>query len=125
MEKVTTRKRKKAATGPKQVTKAQPPKGLVVVVQPDRRAEAREVGLDVASLRKIVGGYLQTADVGAGLFVVCDEDGFLKRLPQTRWGAPFVGTFVVTAHGRGPNPWGGLTKAQAARVIASLDGEPA
>jgi hypothetical protein len=66
----------------------------VVVVEPGREPQAREIGDDLDSLQAIVGGYIEVVPLGdlPGLLIVCNEEGIMHALPLNRG---LHGTFFV------------------------------
>ncbi len=74
----------------------------IIVFEPGKRGEVREIDNDLFSMQAIVGGYLQLARkdffLPYLLPLLFDEDGISKDLPPNRWN--LLGTlFVVRSVG--------------------------
>lgn len=57
----------------------------VVVLRPQQRACVEEIGNDLASYQKLVGGYIEIiAPFSDGVVLVCNEEGKINGLPLNR-----------------------------------------
>jgi len=69
----------------------------ILVVEPEKEAEVREIENKLEDLQKIVGGYIEVVSLGQGVTLVCDEEGKIKG-KQPNWdvnGDLIVGTFFL------------------------------
>ena len=69
----------------------------VLVFEPGKPSELREIDNDLGALQAIVGGYVEMVRLPAltkrGLALFANEDGRLQQLPANRCG--LVGTFFI------------------------------
>jgi hypothetical protein len=68
----------------------------VMVFEPGKAGELREIDDSLEALQKVVGGYIEHVTLAPRLAAICNEHGKLDGLPANRWG--FVGTFFMTRH---------------------------
>lgn len=70
----------------------------VLVIEPRKPAEIREVGSDLKSLQSLVGGYIEHIPFLGNIDLLINEEGKLMGLPQNRinyHGDILVGTVVI------------------------------
>lgn len=70
----------------------------VVVVEPKKAPQERQIGNDLASMQEIVGGYIEAVALNDNLVLICNEEGKIQGLEPNRFiaGDVIVGTFFVT-----------------------------
>ena len=56
----------------------------VLVVEPERRPELREIDGSLKSMQEIVGGLIQPIYLNDSVALVCNDEGKLMRLPANR-----------------------------------------
>ena len=57
----------------------------VIVLRPHQRACVEEIGNDLTSYQKLVGGYIEIiAPFSDGVVIVCNEEGKINGLPLNR-----------------------------------------
>ena len=56
----------------------------VLVVEPERRPEVREVGDSLKSMQGIVGGHIQPVYLDNSVMLICNEEGKFVDLPANR-----------------------------------------
>ena len=56
----------------------------VLVVEPEQRPEVREIDDSLATMQKIVGGYIQPIHLDDSVVLVCNEEGKLMDMPANR-----------------------------------------
>lgn len=68
----------------------------VIVKEPGKAAEFREVENTLEALQKIVGGYIETVTLFSDLVIICNEEGRILNLPYNCniCGVEFVGTII-------------------------------
>lgn len=93
----------------------------------ERRGEVAELDGELATLQKLMGGYIEehrlskfVGEVAPELVVLCNEDGRSHELPENRLG--LLGTIVVARAAGGD--WASLTAADVEAVRAVLDVVP-
>ena len=91
----------------------------VMVYEPGKRGDLREIPDTLEAFQEIVGGYVEAHhDTATGAFVYCDEDGTLKKLPPNRqigaWSV--VGNALLCRHDGADTV--GLTDEQVTRIKA-------
>lgn len=71
----------------------------VIVFEPGKESQVQDIGEDLKSMQKIVGGYTEAVPLpNSALCVICNKDGRLLNLPPNVAG--FVGTiFIVRSEG--------------------------
>lgn len=52
----------------------------VIVKEPGKPAEAREIENNLETLQELVGGYIEDVRIGSNLLVIVNEEGKLKHL---------------------------------------------
>ena len=57
---------------------------LVLVVEPGKVPETRDISGDLKEMQSIVGGYIQAIYPFSGIALVCNEEGWLLGLPGNR-----------------------------------------
>ena len=57
---------------------------LILVVEPGKVPESREISGSLKEMQSIVGGYIQAIYPFPGIALVCNEEGMLLRLPPNR-----------------------------------------
>ena len=70
---------------------------FVIVKEPGKAPETREIGNTLAALQEIVGGYIETVTLATDLVIICNEEGRLLGLPFNCriCGWDFVGTVIL------------------------------
>lgn len=70
----------------------------VVVVEPNKAAQERQIGNDLASMQEVVGGYIEAVTLNQNLVLICNEEGKLQGLESNRavGNDIIAGTFFVT-----------------------------
>ena len=56
----------------------------VLVVEPERRPEVREIDDSLKAMQEIVGGYIQPIYLDNSVALVCNDEGKLMNLPANR-----------------------------------------
>ena len=56
----------------------------VLVVEPERRPEVREIDDSLKAMQEIVGGYIQPIYLDDSVALVCNDEGKLMNLPANR-----------------------------------------
>ncbi len=70
----------------------------VMVFEPGKPGELKEIEDSLESMQKVVGGYIEQVTLAPRLACICNEEGKLHGLPPNRWG--FCGTiFLVHQQG--------------------------
>jgi hypothetical protein len=79
----------------------------VAIFRPDQEVTFETIRNDLASLQKLVGGYIEQVSINSKFCLICNEDGKLLGLPGNRAivGGPgrfdvVCGTFFVARRGR-------------------------
>lgn len=68
----------------------------VVVKEPGKPFEVREVKNTLGQLQELVGGYIETVTLYTNAAIICNEEGRLKGLPEQRvFGAQWAGTVAL------------------------------
>lgn len=78
---------------------------VIIVKEPGKAPEEREIKGDLESLKEIVGGYIEmvTLPRSIGLVMVCNEEGKLKgMLPNFPLGFDMIVGTVFFSRTRGP-----------------------
>ena len=57
---------------------------LILVVEPGRVPETRDISGSLNEMQSIVGGYIQAIYPSPGIALVCNEEGWLRGRPGTR-----------------------------------------
>ncbi len=65
----------------------------VMVFEPGKPGEMREIDDSLEAMQAVVGGYIEHVGLILGLAIICNEDGRRLGLTPNRWG--FLGTFFV------------------------------
>ncbi len=99
-----------------------PEKIRVVVFEPGKPGEVRDIDNDLKAMQAIVGGYIEIVRLhwlprDRALSAVCNEEGLLRGLPPNRAG--LVGPFFVVREE--PPEFVSLTDADVALVQAHPD----
>lgn len=71
---------------------------MVLVKEPRRKAELREIDNRLRTLQEIVGGYIETVALSDGGILICDEEGLVKGTVPFNMrveGHMIFGTFIV------------------------------
>lgn len=70
-----------------------------VVIKPMQKAEIKQISNDLETLQALVEGYIETVNLGAGIYVVLNEEGKLEGLaPNLVIGNDIlVGNVIFTA----------------------------
>ena len=68
----------------------------VIVKEPGKAGEVREIENTLEMLQKIVGGYIETVTLCSDLVIICNEEGRILNLPYNCniCGVEFVGTII-------------------------------
>ena len=68
----------------------------VIVKEPGKAAEFREIENTLEALQKIVGGYIETVTLFSDLVIICNEEGRILDLPYNCniCGVEFVGAII-------------------------------
>ena len=56
----------------------------VLVVEPERRPEMREIDDSLKAMQEIVGGLIQSIYLGDSVALVCNDEGKMINLPMNR-----------------------------------------
>ena len=56
----------------------------VLVVEPERRPELREIDSSLKSMQEIVGGLIQPVYLADSVILVCNDEGKMMNLPANR-----------------------------------------
>ena len=56
----------------------------VLVVEPERRPEEKEIDDSLSVMQEIVGGYIQAVHLDDSVVLVCNEEGKFMNLPPNR-----------------------------------------
>ena len=56
----------------------------ILVVEPERRPELREINGSLKSMQEIVGGLIQVINLDDSVALVCNDEGKLLNLPANR-----------------------------------------
>ena len=69
----------------------------VVVKEPGKAPEIRQIDNTLKALQDVVGGYIETVTVATDMVIICNEEGLIKHLlPNCRiLGCYFVGTILA------------------------------
>lgn len=69
----------------------------VIVKDPERESEYREIDNTLEAMQEIVGGYIECISVDRDIVIVCNEEGKMRGLPiNMPWcGDLLVGTIIV------------------------------
>ena len=69
----------------------------VLVIEPGKKPEEREIDNTLEALQEIVGGYIECVTLATDLVIICNEEGRLMNLPHNCWicNASFVGTIIM------------------------------
>lgn len=69
----------------------------VIVKEPGRVPQIRQVDNTLEALQKIVGGIIETATLATDLVIICNEEGRIMDLPDncTLYGFNFVGPIII------------------------------
>lgn len=67
----------------------------VIVKEPGKPFEVRDVKNTLGQLQELVGGYIETVTLFTNAVIICNEEGRLKGLPEqwvlgTQWAGPVV-----------------------------------
>ncbi len=57
---------------------------LILVVEPGKVPETRDISGDLKEMQSIVGGYIEAIYPFPGIALVCNEEGWLRGLPGNR-----------------------------------------
>ena len=57
---------------------------LILVVEPEKVPEPRDISGDLDEMQAIVGGYIQAIYPLPGIALICNEEGWLRGLPGNR-----------------------------------------
>ena len=57
---------------------------LILVVEPGKVPETRDISGSLKEMQSIVGGYIQAIYPFPGIALVCNEEGWLRGLPGNR-----------------------------------------
>ena len=85
----------------------------VVMVEPGKPAHQAEIGSDLDSLQRAVGGYIEIVNLGDRCLLVCNEEGKLRGLEGNRRlenGTVIAGPFFIV--GDGGEDFRSLTEAE-------------
>lgn len=85
----------------------------VLVIEPGKNPEEREIDNTLEAMQEIVGGYIECVTLTTDLVVICNEEGRLLGLPYncTICSVNFVGTIIMA----------GVEGDEFADLPASLD----
>lgn len=84
----------------------------IVVCEPSKEPEVRDVKYSLETMQGIVGGYIETVPSGVpGVILVCDEEGRLTDKPVCRG---IAGTFFLV--GSATPEFRGLTEKEVETV---------
>jgi len=85
----------------------------VLVIEPGKNPEEREIDNTLEALQEIVGGYIECVTMATDLVVICNEEGRLMDLPFNCeiCDVLFVGTILMA----------GVKRDEFADLPASLD----
>ena len=69
----------------------------VLVKEPGKEFEEKEVENKLEDFQELVGGYIETVTIATDLVLICNEEGRLKNLPYNCevLGRVFIGTIVL------------------------------
>lgn len=68
----------------------------VIVKEPGKRFEVREVKNTLGQLQELVGGHIEAVTIGTDAAVLCNEEGRILALPEQRaLGCMWAGTILV------------------------------
>ena len=69
----------------------------VVVKEPGKAPEIRQIDNTLKALQDIVGGYIETVTIATDMVIICNEEGLIKHLPPNCriLGCYFVGTILA------------------------------
>lgn len=67
----------------------------VIVKEPGKPFEVRDVKNTLGQLQELVGGYIETVNLFTNAVIICNEEGRIKGLPEqrafgTQWAGPVV-----------------------------------
>lgn len=65
----------------------------VMVYEPNKPAELRDIPNTLKACQQVVGGYIQTVHLTPELLIVCNEEGWIRGMQPNRLG--LVGPFFV------------------------------
>ncbi len=57
---------------------------LILVVEPGKVPETRDISGDLKEMQSIVGGYIEAIYPYPGIALVCNEEGWMRGLPGNR-----------------------------------------
>ena len=57
---------------------------LILVVEPEKVPESRDISGDLKEMQAIVDGYIQAIYPFPGIALICNEEGWLRGLPGNR-----------------------------------------
>lgn len=90
----------------------------IVYVEPNRPAYVTEIGADLHSQQKAVGGLIELVNVGNRCFLVCNDEGKLMGMEDNRRlenGSVIAGPFFIV--GDGGEDFRSLTDAQVKQYL--------
>lgn len=69
----------------------------VIIKNPGRRAEPREIPNTLEELQGIVGGYIETVRFASDCLIICNEEGKLRNMEPNLFlcGELFVGPIIL------------------------------
>ena len=91
----------------------------IVVCEPGKSPEIREIDSDLKSMQDIVGGYIECVALKNNIDVWINEEGLLMDLPFNRFvnRQPLVGTIFAASHNSSGDTIS-LTDTQISQVFA-------
>ena len=72
----------------------------IVVSEPGKAPEIKEIDSDLSSMQEVVGGYVECISVNNNIDIWVNEEGLLMDLPFNRYigSVPVVGTIFAASH---------------------------
>lgn len=93
-----------------------------IIKEVGKGARVEEIENDLATLQRLVGGYIEAISAGQGICLVCNEEGKLNGLPPNFpiGNEVIVGTAVFVAYGN-DGEFADLTDKQIEVVMNFLE----
>lgn len=94
----------------------------VIVYEPGKAPEIKEIENTLECLRKIVKGYIENVRIAHDLNLICNEEGKLINLQPNFFmnGDIIAGPCIIAADDRANEDYGSLTDRQINRVVTAI-----
>ena len=98
----------------------------VVVYEPGKKPEVREIASTLEAWQAVVGGTVQEVPIGGGFYIYCNDDGISLGLPFNRMvqGHHILGTFYVAKDKPRTGTIVGLSDEDVPRVLRLIGETP-